>query len=262
MRTIVLLTLLALAPALLWYALAHLGVIDWPKASDPFGVFLGIVGAIVIVFELLLAPRKWLRGWRLGAARVWMRWHIWLGLAVLPMIILHSGFRWGGNLSTITMVLFLLVIFSGIYGLILQQWLPQKLFDVVPSETIASQVQHAIAKPLEEAKRIVIEVNAPVLDDFFSDSLEPFLLRGAKSKSPLASATLASRLFARLRAALPDEAAPAIYKLEKTAELRRQWERQVRITWWLHNWLIVHLPLSVLMTGLMVIHALYAMKWW
>ena len=73
---------------------------------------------------------------------------------------------------------------------------------------------------------------------------------------------MASRLFTRLRTALPSQHADSVYKLEKTAEMRRQWEWQVRLHWWLHNWLIVHLPLSVLMTGLMVIHALYAMKWW
>jgi hypothetical protein len=158
------------------------------------------------------------------------------------------------------MILFLLVIASGVYGLVLQQWLPRKLFEDVPSETIASQI-NAIDKPIEEARRIVIQVGAKPLEEFFDRHLGPFLQVGRRSGSPLANATEASRLFTRLRSTLPEQNKNSIYQLEKVAELRRQWDRQARLNWWLHSWLIVHLPLSVLMTGLMIIHAFYAMGW-
>jgi hypothetical protein len=258
-RKVLALTLLALLPVAAWYALAAAHVIDWPQASGPLGVFLGIVGGLIVLFEMALAPRKWLRGRRLGVARLWMRWHIWLGLAVLPMIVIHSGFAWGGWLSAMTMVLFLLVIASGIYGLIVQQWLPKRLFDEIPNETVASQVDFAVLKHVAEAK--LVAASGPLAE--FNDSLlDPYLRRGSGGGSALNSATEAARVFARLRLTLPAEAEPNVLKLERLADLRRQWDRQRRLNWWLHNWLLVHLPLSVLMTSLMLVHAAKAMRWW
>ena len=69
------------------------------------------------------------------------------------------------------------------------------------------------------------------------------------------------RHFARLRAAVPAEIEPAVERFEYAARFRRQWDRQVRITWWLHSWLVIHLPLSVAMTGFMIGHAILALRW-
>jgi hypothetical protein len=260
-------TLLALAPAALWYALAAAGMIDWPQASGPVGVTLGLIGAAIIVFEMALAPRKWLRGWRLGATKVWLRLHVWLGFAVLPMIVIHSGFAFGGFLSALTMVLFLIVIASGIWGLIMQQWLPKKLFDEIPNETVASQTDQAILKHRDEARQVVDELLTGRSHGHVASAkltgpaaeLEPYLNGG---RSILASSMESERVFQRLRISLPDLAGPALTRLEGWARLRRQWDRQVRINFWLHNWLIVHLPLSVAMTGFMIVHAVMALKGW
>ncbi|MBX9579573.1 MAG: hypothetical protein K2X87_04625, partial [Gemmataceae bacterium] len=70
------------------------------------------------------------------------------------------------------------------------------------------------------------------------------------------------REFARLRAAVPAAAHGAAGRLEELADLRRQWDHERRLAFWLHNWLAVHLPLSVAMTGLMLVHAARALKYW
>jgi hypothetical protein len=257
---VLLATALACVPIVLWYAMASAGAIKWPEASGPVGVFLGIVGGIIIVFEMALAPRKWFRGTRLGVARLWMRWHIWLGLLVLPVIVIHSGFAWGGTLSAATMVLFLITIASGVWGLIVQQWVPKRIFDEIPGETVASQVDFAVVKHVAEAKLIA---NSDRLSEFTDAMLEPYLRTGTGGSSVLCSATESTRVFARLRASLPNDAEPSVLKLERLAELRRSWDRQVRLNRWLHNWLLIHLPISLLMTLLMFVHAYLAMKpWW
>jgi hypothetical protein len=256
------------------------GLWDWPpRPSSRPGVALGFAAGAIVFFEMALLPRKWLRGRRLGATRVWMRWHVWLGLACLPVVLVHSGFGLGGPLPAATLVLFLLVTASGVWGLVMQQWLPQKIQAEVPRETVASQIDFVAAHHAAEAVRVVdalvtvppeAESAEPVvagppaaeLVAFRDGLLLPYLTGGRPTGSPLALRAEAEQRFDRLRVAVPEAAGPAVERLRELADFRRQWDAQARLHAWLHNWLLVHLPLSVAMTLLMVVHAVRALKYW
>lgn len=143
--------------ALLWYFVFALLVPSsrWPGGSSPPGLVCGVAGGTIIVFELLLWPRKMLRRFRWGKTRVWMAAHVWLGLLCVPLIVLHSGFRWGGLLTETLVVLFSLVIASGVFGLWLQQWLPRMMTELVPSETVYSQIDAVASRLSADAEQLV-----------------------------------------------------------------------------------------------------------
>jgi hypothetical protein len=260
---------------------------DWPpKPSSGFGVFCGLVGGLIVLFEMAILGRKWLRGRRLGAAKVWMRLHVWFGLICLPIILVHAGFGFGGPLTTVTLVLFLLVTASGVWGLIMQQWLPQKILAEIPGETVASQTDEAMKWHATEADRLVRQLvetppefdegistgaragvgpvvtgsPASVLRSFTERVLIPYL--EGRSGSPLASRAETGRRFALLRESLPVEAHETLTRLEELCDLRRRWDGLAWLNVWLHNWLVIHLPLSVAMTVLMLLHAVRALKYW
>ena len=88
------------------YGVCSIGKSRWPGGSSPVGLLLGVLGSLIMLFEFLLWPRKKVRAWRIGAARAWMRAHIWLGFLTVPLIVLHSGFSLGGQLSSLLMILF------------------------------------------------------------------------------------------------------------------------------------------------------------
>lgn len=265
-----------------WFLLGKAGVIDWPRASSWFGVLTGLIGAVIIFFELALWWRKRSRGKRWGPTKLWLWWHIILGWAVLPVIVVHSGFSWGGMVSATTMLLFLAVIASGVYGLILQQWIPQRLLELIPDETVAVAIDRAIEKHRTEARLIVEDlvprdpndpsptwnralvtgVPALRLQEFRENTLDPYLSYGRKMKSPLNSRADSAVLFSRLRAELPLEAHTGLAKLERLADLRRQWDEHARLNMWLHGWMLFHAPVSVAMTIFMVFHAIKALKYW
>ncbi|GIW80889.1 MAG: hypothetical protein KatS3mg105_2696 [Gemmatales bacterium] len=138
-----------------WYVYVALNANEKPSGSTLMGFTLGVVAALIMLFEFLLWPRKKLRSWRLGRAQTWMRAHIWLGLLVVPLVFFHSGFRFGGWLSSVLMVLMLVVVLSGIWGLIMQQYLPSRLLHEVPAETIYSQIEHISTLMAKEARRLV-----------------------------------------------------------------------------------------------------------
>lgn len=161
-RRWVVFVLLAAAGAAAWFVLAGLDQHAWPGGSSLPGFTFGVVGGLIILFEMLLWWKKKVRVWRIGRAQAWMRAHIWLGLLCVPLLIFHSGFRLGGTLSTVLMAFLVVVVASGIWGLALQQTLPRHLLDDVPAETIYSQIPALTGLLAAEAEHLVLATCGPV----------------------------------------------------------------------------------------------------
>lgn len=148
-----------------WYAVEWTQSGRLPGGSSRPGLVFGIIGGLIIVFELLLWPRKRVRSWRLGSAQSWLRAHVWLGLLCLPLVLMHARLLLiGGLLNVALMALFLAVIASGIWGLVIQQFLPKTLLDEVPAETIRDQIDHVAARECADVERLVQAVCEPVGD--------------------------------------------------------------------------------------------------
>lgn len=154
-RWIVAITIVALAATAAY-------VTEWvddgrlPGGSSRTGFAAGIAGGLIIAFELLLWPRKRVRSWRLGSAQSWLRAHVWLGILAVPLVLMHARLLFiGGLLNWALMTLFLLVIASGVWGLVLQQYLPQALLEHVPAETIYDQIEHVSRQQCRDVEKLV-----------------------------------------------------------------------------------------------------------
>lgn len=296
-----------------WYVVEAVRIGRWPTGGSLPGVAFGVLGGLLILFEFALWGRKKVRAWRIGRVKTWMVAHIWLGLLTVPVLILHSGFRWGGALSTLLMVLFLVVIGSGVWGLMMQQILPSKMLEQVPAETIYSQIgllaeflerdsSRLVAatcgpapgeEPIEPtpaevlagapvshltvgAVQTVGEIQGKVLNTrvpqaavpgagplrgIYRATIAPYLLRGGRSRSPLRQPALARTIFTDLRNKFPEGAHETINLLENACDQRRQLDLQARYHTWLHSWLALHLPLSVALVVLMLVHAWVALQY-
>jgi hypothetical protein len=132
---------------------------NWPGGGSPPGFAYGLVGGGIILFEMLLWPRKSLwRGWRLGRTKLWMTAHIWLGLLTLPLLLLHGSFQFSlatSTLAAVLMWLLVLVVSSGAIGLVFQNIVPRLMLEQVPAETIYSQIGHILEQYRDEAERLV-----------------------------------------------------------------------------------------------------------
>lgn len=130
--------------------------VRFPGGSSWPGLICGVLAALLMVFECLLWPRKrLLRRWRIGRVRTWMSAHIWLGLLTLPLVLAHGGVMWRGTLAVALMIVYLLVMASGVFGLLVQQVLPRWMLNTVPEETIYSQIEVVAAQNLAEADALV-----------------------------------------------------------------------------------------------------------
>jgi hypothetical protein len=241
-----------------------------------------------MIFAGLLAARKKVPVWRLGRAQAWMRGHLWLGTLSLPIIFFHAGFRFGGLLTTVLMVLLIIVVVSGIFGAVLQHYMPPFMTTRIPMETIFEQIDRVRAQLIAEADEMVEAVCGPLtpkqaepaaskqaraataaavatatipLCNFYSREMRPFLQKERIQNSALATRAKAAGVFEGLRMLLPGDLHGIVKNLEEICEEERQFRRQIRYHHWLHGWLMLHVPLSLALLLLGCAHAVVALRY-
>jgi hypothetical protein len=144
-----------------WYMAESYRQGEWLGGGSLPGLTLGIVAALIILFEMALSPRKWLRRMRLFPTRYWLAAHLWFGLACLPLAIAHSGFHLGGWFTSILTMLLVGTVLSGVIGLALQNVVPRWLLRQVPAETITTQIDHVALTLVDDVDQLLRTVCGP-----------------------------------------------------------------------------------------------------
>lgn len=147
-RAWLLLVLLATSAAAFWYVWGWRESGRLPGGGSWPGLTMGIAAGLICFFEFglvlrktsLFRTRRTILGIPVGTARHWMAAHIWLGLLAVPLVAMHAGWSFGGTLSWLLAWSFIVVIVSGVVGLVLQNVLPRLMTELVPEETVYSQI--------------------------------------------------------------------------------------------------------------------------
>jgi hypothetical protein len=286
-----------------------------PRGGSWMGLFFAAFGTGIIVFECLLGLRKKYPASRLGRMRTWVRAHVWLGLLSFLLILMHSGFRWGHGLAAALMWLFAAILASGIFGVALQNWLPRRMTELTPRETIFEQIPTVVRGLRIEADERVEFITADLgLDEdlemvraggvkqYFDpvqkksaaekvlavverrktspqieideDSREAFRahylqeIRPYLTDSPAAyhrklfgTAQRVTAYFGHLNIIMPVASHGILRDLEEICEERRQLLEQRRMHFWLHGWLLIHVPLSFALLLLTAVHAVVSLRY-
>jgi hypothetical protein len=251
-----------------------------PRGGSAMGLTFGIVGYGLMLYAGLLGARKRVPTWRIGRAQTWMRGHLWLGLLSLLLILFHGGFAFRGPLTLVLMLLFFIVIGSGILGAAIQHYVPSFMTSRVPLETIYEEIPHVRAQLREEADQLAATICGPVhgvgaevagveiehddrerFREVYLRKVRPYLADpetpGAELSDPLRS----GETFDALRRLLAEPVHGVLDDLENICEEDRQLSRQIRIYRWLHAWLLVHVPLSIALLVLGAVHAVMALRY-
>ena len=270
MLSIVALTLLAGLYG--WYCMAST---DGPRGGSLPGLAFGILAAALMIFAGLLAARKKMRRCQVGAAAWWLKGHIWLSLLSLPAALFHTGFRFGGLLEQGLMWIYLVVMVSGVIGLLIQQYVPrlmkvtlpeQAIFEQLPvvtrglRETADDHVTGVCGSLFADPEEEKIEGFEPqrILRSFYLKTARPFLGEDVPEGSPLLNPTQSQGVFAQLGEALPEQMSTAVQAVEQVIDERRQLIGQLKLQRWLHGWLVVHVPMSIVLLVLGVAHIVTA----
>jgi hypothetical protein len=263
LKVALILSLLALAG----YAL--IDVQPRPNGGSAYGYALGTVATLLILWLTLLGLRKraMTRGrWSLKA---WTSAHVYLGLSLVAIATLHTGFQFGWNVHTLAYALMILVILSGLYGIVAYVRLPRQL-GASRSEMTRPQMIDAVmkldrqlqtaAQPLGHEDTRLVQLS---LDD------KPFgagLYRRLSGRYPRCR-TARSLAEMRRRLALAtgeqsDSLESVVGLLERKASALARIRQHLRVKALLEVWLYVHVPVTFALIAALAAHIFSVFFYW
>jgi hypothetical protein len=271
-----------------------------PSGGSVMGLVYGSTGSAFMIFAGLLGARKKVPVWRLGRAQTWMRGHLWLGTISFPLILFHSGFHFGFGLTRVLMWCFVVVFASGIFGAVLQHYMPRLATERIPMETIYEQIGRVRSQLVEESSFLVEQACSMLsgnlsdanleqralaasagtmggvtvatglnvdeeagtdLRDFYNTKMRPFLQHAGARHLEIADRSTSQAMFRQLRLLLPSNLHTTVDDLENICEEKRELDQQTIYHRVLHGWLLVHIPFSYAVLLLGAIHAVIALRY-
>lgn len=234
-----------------------------PNGGSWYGYTLGTVGLGLIVWLSLLGIRKRRISTGQWSLKAWTSAHVYLGLALIVVGTLHTGFQVGWNVHTLAYVLMLIVIITGIYGVIAYATLPSSLSSNRNEMTRAQMLEAltAIDRQLENA--------AQPLDRERSDMVIRALSQNTFHGGALARLTNSYPRCATRRALRQMEGAGGgageervIALLQKRADQLAQIRRHLRIRAQLEVWLFIHIPATIALLAALLAHVVSVFYYW
>jgi hypothetical protein len=240
-----------------------------PSGGTLLGYGLGTLGALLIVWLAALGVRK--RAITDGpySLKAWVSAHVYLGLSLIVIATLHTGFHFGWNVHTLAYGLMLLVIASGAAGVWAYATLPRALSDN-RGETTRKQMLaqiHALDEQIHEAAQPLSRVNA----DIVRLSLEKTDIAGGFWRRLFGDYKDCAnqQAIAQLGIALQETSARETAALRKVEELMRRKadalalaRRQIHITALLEAWLFVHVPATFALLAALIAHIVSVFLYW
>jgi len=159
---------------------------------------------------------------------------------------------------------------TGFYGIALQQFMPRIMKDRFPREVVFEQIPYLRRDLLSKAEKLRFKMVAnerskvsvavgkggaatgedgsnQAIIHFLNRDLIPYLRRKGHGRGPLSKTMSAENLFRLLKAGVSESALPMVEELESWCQMRIDMDSQARMQHWLHSWLFIHIPASVLL---------------
>lgn len=223
------------------------------------GYTLGVVATVAILYLMWYGIRKRSYYAKYTSLRSVLSSHIWIGIGLLFLVPLHSGFSFGLNVHTLAYALMVGTILSGIWGVFMFREFPYALLSQRGGGT-TSQLGSGIYSLTQDIQDVV---NSKRSDQFLSMAksidfdFKPSLFKSLRRKRPEPIDTDA---VAKLLETIPTEEQSAaltlIELINKKRSLVAQVQDEARAQAFIRGWLLFHVPLSFGLCAALAIHIL------
>lgn len=262
---------------------------DPPNGGTWLGYTLGTIGALLILWLMLLGIRKRSYASNMGTVQGWTSAHVYLGSAVLIIGTLHCAWQFGWNVHTLAYVLMVVVIVSGFYGIYTYIRYPRLLAEQragMTREQLFKQVQDLDEQCIRIAEGVDGETRALVQSaaertlvggswwqqltgrDSSKVSL-PLTLGGSgggamqrNTDQKTVIQAVAKRMAEGKGGAEVSELQGLLNALATKQALLRRIRGDIRIHGFLQIWLYVHVPLSFALLAALIAHIFSVFIYW
>ena len=264
-----------------------------PNGGTWLGYTLGTIGALLILWLMLFGIRKRRYKSRVGSMLGWASAHVYLGTSLIVIVFLHCGFQVGINIHTLALVLMLLVIASGMFGVFVYVRYPALMTrnrDNTTRQAMIDEIAELDQQALSLADAVDPKIHASVLrsaerttlggsawrllrpreeTDSAIDQVRAYLEQRDKEKRSNERTRDMPTMFAMvdfLSSHAADSSNEALRKLmdvlarKKTVSSRITRDLQVQAM--MEVWLYLHVPLSFALLGALTAHVLSVFIYW
>jgi hypothetical protein len=243
-------------------------VLDRPPGGRNGGTFVGYVygtiAAALVVWLMAYGLRKRAYSSNLGTLQGWLAAHVWIGIGLLLLVPLHSGFSFGINVHNLAYVAMAITIVSGIWGAANYATLSGKITahrGGASDSAILEQV-FDLTQQIERVCAAKSEAFLAILNRFdftFTPGLKSLL---RITPIPAVDHISAGTMVADLPEGERGDAINLLGLMDRRADLTRALLEQVRIKALLKIWLFVHVPASVVLCVALAIHIISVFFFW
>ena len=249
------------AIAAFWWVFVYSGTRLEHAGGTWLGYTLGTIGALIILWLTTIGIRK--RAMTSGnwSLKAWVSAHVYLGLSLIIIVTLHTGLQFGLNIHTAAYVLMLLVVGSGILGVIAYMYLPVRLSDVRGDLTKKQMIEtiHALDRLIHAAAQSLDHTQARVVQF----SLDKTIIVGSlwqrlTNSYPGCGNRKAIKRLPRLQKRATGASVEALEKvsglLARKQEILGTARRYARIRAMLEAWLYIHVPMTFALLAALTAH--------
>ncbi len=233
------------------------------------GYTLGTIGALLMIWLTALGLRKRAITEGYWSLKAWTSAHVYLGLALIVIVTLHTGFQFGWNVHTLAYVLMLVVIVSGIFGIVMYARLPTRLSEN-RAETTQKQMLEIIrsldgqlneaAQPLDQKQAAIVRLS---LDK--TRIAGSFWRRLTNAHGDCGTRKAIRRLKRAQRAAsgaTRETLARVAELLDRKNETLTRARRQIQLKALLEVWLYIHVPFTFALLAALTAHIVSVFFYW
>ena len=253
------------------------------------GYTLGTIGAVLILWLMWYGIRKRRYRSRMGTVQGWLSAHVYLGLGLVTVVTLHTGFQFDWNIHTLAYVLMLGVIASGMVGVFCYLHYPRLMTDNAgesSADSLTRQIQDIDRQALKLASEIDTETHDKVIRSIRKNTiggsalqllfganksrpiedLSPTVQRsGADTSDPEASSTMMFMASSISKGRM--DKGDAIRRLSdlligQKAQLLKQLRRDLQLKAYMDLWLYLHVPLSFALLAALIAHVVSVFFYW
>lgn len=242
-----------------------------PRANGGtwYGYTLGTISAGLILWLTMLgirkrniSPGKW-------TLRSWTSAHVYLGLSLVVLTTLHSGFQFGLNIHTLAYAAMIVVVLSGLVGIYFYAVIPTKM-----GRNREEMTREQMVSELNAIDRQLTQLALPLpgeVASILSRSIEKTTIAGSLGsrlsgqvrRDPTAQALAKLRqIHPALDLAEREALGQVMAILERKLTALDRARRHVRYKSLLEAWLYVHVPMTFFLLAAVTAHIVSVFVYW